>query len=149
MPAKSSDIKQRLGARIREFREQRGMSQEECAHACRVSRVYLGSLERGDQACTIEVLDRIARGLDLSVVDLLGEIVGPRRNTGRSDLPRNRAFAERLAAYAADASDDDLRRFERLARAYFGLSVSRSSEDGRPKVRKTGFERKKPQRKGE
>ncbi|MCO5170080.1 MAG: helix-turn-helix transcriptional regulator [Planctomycetes bacterium] len=149
MAAKQTDIKQRLGARIREFREQRGMSQEECAQACRVSRVYLGSLERGDQAATIEVLDRIARGLDVGIVDLLGDVAGPRANSGRTGLPRNRAFAERLAAYAADASDDDLRRFERLARAFFGLSVSRSSEDGRPKVRRTGFERKKPQRRGE
>lgn len=151
MPAKAipakpgDDVKVRLGRRIKGLREALGMSQEECAYACRISRVYLGSIERGDQAATIDVLDKIARGLDRELPELLGEATA-RRNDGEPDVISNtRAFAERLAAYAADATEDERRRFERVARAFFGLSVAKKAEDGRPKVRKTGFERRKPQ----
>lgn len=137
------ELKARLGRRIRELREERGMAQDECAHVCGVSRVYLGSIERGDQAPTIAILDRISRGLDVPVAELLNDVVGRR---GRSNpLSPARAFTERLMGYASGATEDELRRFERIARAFFGLSVARKAEDGRPKVRKTGFSRRKRQ----
>lgn len=132
----------RLGRRVHALRDAAGLSQDELARACRISRVYIGSLERGDQAATIEILERLACGLQVALVDLLDEDKAPKLDAREQAL---RDLAHRVVAYGADASEDDLRRFERLARAFFGLSVAAKAADGRPKIRKTGFERRKPQ----
>jgi transcriptional regulator with XRE-family HTH domain len=62
-----------LGTRIRGEREQRGLSAEELARRCRVSRSMLYEIERGRKAPTVLVLDRIATGLSTSIARLVGD----------------------------------------------------------------------------
>lgn len=61
-----------LGARIRSERDRRGMSAEDLARRCRVSRSMLYEIERGRKAPTVLVLDRIATGLGSSIARLAG-----------------------------------------------------------------------------
>jgi transcriptional regulator with XRE-family HTH domain len=61
-----------LGARIRAERERRGLSAEDLARRCRVSRSMLYEIERGRKAPTVLVLDRIATGLGTSIARLVG-----------------------------------------------------------------------------
>lgn len=62
-----------LGTRIRAERERRGLSVEELASRCRVSRSMLYEIERGRKAPTVLVLDRIATGLGTSIARLVEE----------------------------------------------------------------------------
>lgn len=62
---------QRMGKRIREYRERRGWSQEELAARAKISRPYLGRLETGRQDPRVSVLLRIADALRVTVDDLL------------------------------------------------------------------------------
>jgi transcriptional regulator with XRE-family HTH domain len=57
-------IARQIGARIRELREQRALSQEELADKARVDLSHLGKLERGDGNPTIELLVRLCTALD-------------------------------------------------------------------------------------
>lgn len=143
MPARrrepEDDVRTRLAQRLKALRTERGMSQEEAAHASKISRVFLGSIERGDQSPTLEIIHRLAQGLGVGLEELLAPVGGARS----VPVSPRRAFVERMAAYASDATDADLARFERLARAYFGHAVAKKAVDGRPKVRPTGFERTK------
>jgi transcriptional regulator with XRE-family HTH domain len=66
-----------LGARIRGERERRGMSAEDLARRCRVSRSMVYEIERGRKAPTVLVLDRIATGLGTSIARL---VTGERRD---------------------------------------------------------------------
>ena len=54
--------------KIRRFKE---ISQEMLAFEAKVSRVYIGEIERGVRAVSIDVMERIADALDVPLADLV------------------------------------------------------------------------------
>jgi transcriptional regulator with XRE-family HTH domain len=60
----------RFGRTVRALRKKRGYSQESFADAIQVHRTYMGTLERGDGNPTLEMILRIARGLELDLSEL-------------------------------------------------------------------------------
>lgn len=67
------DIKQRLGNRIKELRKQNGFSQEKLANLAEIDRTYLPTIEKGERNFSIEVLERLAKALNVKVKDLFDE----------------------------------------------------------------------------
>ena len=67
-----------LGRRVRVERIGLGLSLEELAGACGVSRSMLSEVERGGRTPTVLVLDRIATGLGTTLARLLREPVAER-----------------------------------------------------------------------
>jgi transcriptional regulator with XRE-family HTH domain len=65
------DIRKSFGANLRRLRKKQGLSQEELAHRANVDRTYVSAIERGVYAVTIDVLDRLARSLDVEAWELL------------------------------------------------------------------------------
>jgi DNA-binding XRE family transcriptional regulator len=61
-----------LGGRVRRLRKSRGLSQSEAARRSGLGRVTLARLEKGEQSPTLDTLEKIARGLEVSVSRLLG-----------------------------------------------------------------------------
>jgi transcriptional regulator with XRE-family HTH domain len=90
--------------RIRELRKQAGLTQAELGEAVGLHQTQIGNLENGSRNLTLEWARRIARVLDCSVADLLGEDDNPDRLT-----PEER---ELIAAYrqASAAQQEILRR---------------------------------------
>ena len=70
-----------LGLRVRLFRVARRLSQDELARVSGVSRVTLGSIERGEHAASLLAYRKLARALDRDLGELLreGEVLPPRR----------------------------------------------------------------------
>ncbi len=64
----------RLGAAIKEARQELDLSQEKLAELAGLHRTYIGSIERGERNVSILNLLRIARALNVRVVELLGTI---------------------------------------------------------------------------
>jgi transcriptional regulator with XRE-family HTH domain len=64
-------VREILAANLRRRRQQQGLSQEELAYRANVDRTYVSALERGVYAATVDVLDRLARALDVEVWELL------------------------------------------------------------------------------
>ena len=64
----SSETQRRLGLRIKDLREERGLSQYACAPLLGVSRTYLADVECGRRNVSLATLDR---GLDVSLEELL------------------------------------------------------------------------------
>lgn len=62
-----------LGDRIQTLRADRGLTLRELADRSDVSVSMLSSVERGEKAPTVVVLDRIAAGLDVTLVHLVAE----------------------------------------------------------------------------
>ncbi|MDO5639731.1 MAG: helix-turn-helix transcriptional regulator [Neisseria sp.] len=56
---------------VRQVRRFKEMSQEELAHRSNISRVYIGEIERGERNVTIDLMEKIARALDISLERLL------------------------------------------------------------------------------
>ena len=69
------DYRSQLGKRIRKLRSQRGWSQEEFADICVLNRSYMGRIERGELNLTLDSLQKVAKGLGLSVSALVKGIV--------------------------------------------------------------------------
>ena len=65
--------RKRLGLAIRKRRETLGLSQETLAEASDCHRNYIGTVERGAQNITIDMLTRFADGLKCKGSDLLKE----------------------------------------------------------------------------
>lgn len=61
------DPKIRVGLRIKELRAELGMSQEAFAYSIEMSRTYFAEVETGKRNVSIENIDRIARGLGVSL----------------------------------------------------------------------------------
>ena len=68
------ELQKFLGNRIRELRREKGFSQESFADHCGLHRTYMGAIERGEHNLTIQTALTIARGLDITVSQLLSEI---------------------------------------------------------------------------
>jgi len=62
----------KLGARIRELRQQRQLTLEALAESSRVSRAMLSKLERGEKNPTLVVAAKIAAALRVSLTSFLG-----------------------------------------------------------------------------
>lgn len=61
----------KLGQRIREFRNHSKISQEKLAFTCDLDRTYIGSVERGERNVSVINLNKIAAALNIPLMDLL------------------------------------------------------------------------------
>ena len=64
------DLIKVVGERIRFFRKERGLSQEELAYRAALHNTYIGQVERGEKNATIESLTKISAALDITVAEL-------------------------------------------------------------------------------
>jgi len=63
------DLVKIVGERIRFYRKERGLSQEELAYRASLHSTYIGQLERGEKNATIESLAKVCSALDITLAD--------------------------------------------------------------------------------
>jgi len=66
-----SDINKEVGFRIREVRQERGLTQEKLAALADLHRAYIGQIERGEKNIGLKNLEKIAKALKVNIKDLL------------------------------------------------------------------------------
>ncbi|MEP2280355.1 helix-turn-helix transcriptional regulator [Maribacter sp.] len=66
----SIDILISFGNKVKTFRKEKGISQEELAFRSDLHRTYIGMIERAEKNITLRNIEKIANGLDISVLDL-------------------------------------------------------------------------------
>jgi transcriptional regulator with XRE-family HTH domain len=64
------DIQRSIGERVRNFRKERGLSQEALGWKSDLHFTYIGGIERGEKNCSIKTLQKIAKGLDIDIIEL-------------------------------------------------------------------------------
>jgi transcriptional regulator with XRE-family HTH domain len=64
-------ILKKFGERVRYYRHDKGVSQEEFAYLCGFHRTYIGAIERGERNPALISILKIAKGLEISPVKLL------------------------------------------------------------------------------
>lgn len=62
-----------LGARIKQVRQERNMTQAELGEACSLSTSYIGHIERGSRTLSVETLFKIATVLNVSLDFLVSD----------------------------------------------------------------------------
>lgn len=77
----TSDLQHVLGKRIRDLRLKAGFSQESFADHCGIHRTYQGGIERGERNLTIQTVHVVAKGLGVTMSQLLDGIESELRAT--------------------------------------------------------------------
>jgi transcriptional regulator with XRE-family HTH domain len=67
-----------IGRRIRELRIAKGMTQAAVAERAETHTKYLGNIERGEVNLTVAMIERIAKALDVPVVEFFQGVYPPR-----------------------------------------------------------------------
>lgn len=65
------DVGRRVGANIKRLRKAQDLSQEELADRSELHRTYISQVERAVKSPTLESLDKIARGLGLTLAQVV------------------------------------------------------------------------------
>lgn len=60
----------KFGKRIKQLREERGISQEKLGELAKVHRTYVGMIERGEKNITLTNIEKFARALKLEIKNL-------------------------------------------------------------------------------
>ena len=66
-----SEINKQVGFRIRDIREEAGISQEKLAGLADLHRAYIGQIERGEKNIGLKNLEKIAKALGIEMEELL------------------------------------------------------------------------------
>ena len=74
-------IQERLAATIRARRKEIGISQEAMAAAAGVHRTYASSIERAQVTISIDVAERVATALELTLSELFSMMEKPKRGS--------------------------------------------------------------------
>ncbi|AKG36820.1 helix-turn-helix domain-containing protein [Paenibacillus durus] len=77
MPDESkSELVRKIGERIRRLRKEKGLSQEQLGELSGLHTNYVGQVERGEKNLTLETLEKMVFGLDISLEELF-RYIGP------------------------------------------------------------------------
>ena len=69
-------IAKELGERIKELRKETGLSQEKFALKIDMDRTYFATVESGKRNISLQNIERIAKGLNISISELFEGIGG-------------------------------------------------------------------------
>lgn len=69
-----SDVKEKLGSRIKELRLQNNLSQEKLAELADLDRTYIPGIEAGKRNVSLEVIEKIAKAFSMSISELLSDL---------------------------------------------------------------------------
>lgn len=70
---RNSDVKKNFGASVRFWRNRLGISQEDLADRADVHRTYVCDVEGGTRNVSLEIIEKLARALEISVSSLFSE----------------------------------------------------------------------------
>lgn len=88
MESEAERLHRAVGDRLRELREDRGLTQERLAAEAGVHRTFVGKVERGESATTVDTIAVFCSALGLPLSEFFEsfdeefEVSGPRRDTG-------------------------------------------------------------------
>ena len=111
-----------VGERIRKIRKEEGLSLELFALRCDMNAAYVGHIERGVQNPTLNTLERICKGLDISVEDLFIDMLF-------TDVQRSVRLNQKKKSTNTSPYPDEV--IDRLARAFYpAILACWNSEEG-------------------
>lgn len=92
------DLAVQIGSRIREIRKQQGLSLEALALKCDMNTAFLGHIERGMRCPTVYSIDRICKGLGISMATVFDSL-----DSGELD---SSAYYQHIASRMKDLTPD-------------------------------------------
>ncbi len=116
-------LQQQIGKRVRQLRENKGLSQEALAAICNLHRTYIGLIERGERNLSVSTVEVVARGLEVPASELFTGIEASRPSVA-SPTPKKKEAPGDFDTHIAtirqiliEAKLTDVRRYEALYKA--------------------------------
>ena len=81
----SEAIRQAFGRRVRMLRKERSLSLRQFALSIGTDKTFLSNIENGRQSPTLDTIERIASGLDVTISFLLSGVEGENSHEQPSD----------------------------------------------------------------
>ena len=105
-----------FGARLKELRKERKMTQEEVAEKLGLHNSYIGLLERGERIPSLITLEKVARhfGIKASDLILIGEPKGRKLNLKQREL----------LYVINETTQEEIKRIHKIAKIVIGKSRS-------------------------
>jgi len=67
---KNKDLINLLAKNLKRIRQRQKISQEELSFRCELNRNYLSDIERGNRNPSLKIIEKIANGLKVNVIEL-------------------------------------------------------------------------------
>lgn len=110
-----------FGKRLRGFRETKGLTLQQVADAVGCTKAYIWELEmREGQKPTAERLNAIAKTLDVTIQDLLGDPVANMKEPSPTDIAFFREYA--------GMSEEEKSKYRQAMKLMFGSPIKTDSE---------------------
>lgn len=71
---KRDDIRARFGERLRRLRVERNFTQEQFGFECGLDRTYISGIERGVRNVSLENIEKISQGLNITIAELFRDL---------------------------------------------------------------------------
>jgi transcriptional regulator with XRE-family HTH domain len=121
-PVKS--ISNHIGATIRDFRLQKGMSQGDIEKRTGLLRCYLSRVENGHTVPSLETLQKIAGALDIQLSQFFAEDPVSREVSSLNLSEEEIRFLTQVQRYSANLSDSDRRLLLAMVRKFASSAIS-------------------------
>ena len=72
-------LRRAFGRAVRRLRAAKGYSQERFANHCGINRTYMTAIETGNRNVSLDIIERIAKGLGMDTGSLFAEVEAERR----------------------------------------------------------------------
>lgn len=99
-------LRKLFGERLRFLRKEQNLSQEELADKAELHHTYVGVIERGEQAATLDTIEKLAQALQVKFFDLFSFSPDPADN-----------LKEEITASLAGKNDKTLKKILNVIRA--------------------------------
>ncbi len=63
------DIRIKIGIRLKELRNEKGLSQEKFSFICELDRTYIASIEQGKRNVSVANIEKISKAFGMSIYD--------------------------------------------------------------------------------
>ncbi len=63
------DIRIKIGIRLKELRNEKGLSQEKFSFVCELDRTYIASIEQGKRNVSVANIEKISKAFDMSIYE--------------------------------------------------------------------------------
>ena len=63
------DIRIKIGIRLKELRNEKGLSQEKFSFVCELDRTYIASIEQGKRNVSVANIEKISKAFEMSIFD--------------------------------------------------------------------------------
>ena len=116
-----------IGATIRDFRSQRGLSQGDIEKRTGLLRCYLSRVENGHTVPSLDTLGKIAGALDIPLAQFFADPAAPRELPAQKISDDELRFLSQIRRYSSSLNESDKKLLLAMVRKFANVAAPASA----------------------